>query len=201
MKIRGCVGLGLLASTAVIWSTTLLASDDNAGTEKTISARMLADVLHRVLEADRAVYTKQVVNRLTRKDKVITASEHYKDEQALPLPAQMFRMGSEQVAAQLEKEGAGLDFSYSLQSLWPINKQNEPRTAAEKAGLQYVVDNPGKNFYRIEQLGDREYFTAIYPDRAVSPACVSCHNEHRDSPRTDFKLKQTMGAVVIRIAQ
>jgi hypothetical protein len=33
----------------------------------------------------------------------------------------------------------------------------------------------------------------------VSPVCISCHNEHKDSPRKDFKLGDVMGGVVIRI--
>ena len=52
------------------------------------------------------------------------------DESALPLPAQMFRMGAEMVA---EKDPG---FTYSLLSIWPINKQNTPRTDVEKAGLK-----------------------------------------------------------------
>ena len=90
-------------------------------------------------------------------------------------------------------------FSYSLQSLWPVNKQNAPKTAAEKEGLAAVAKDASKPFYKEETLGKVKYFTAIYADRAVSPACVSCHNEHKDSPKTDFKIGQTMGGVVIRV--
>jgi hypothetical protein len=105
----------------------------------------------------------------------------------------MMRMGAERVAEQ----EAG--FNYALLSLWAINKQNKPRSELEQQGLQFVIDNPGQNFYGRETLGDTDYFTAIYPDIALSPACVSCHNEHVDSPRTDFALGETMGGVVIRI--
>jgi hypothetical protein len=153
----------------------------------------MADALHAVMEADRTVYTRNVVNRLTKEKQVITASEHWKDEAALPLPAQMFRMGAEMVA---EKDAG---FTYSLLSMWPINKQNSPRTEVEKAGLQFVVDNNGQNFYAEEMLGSKKYFTAVYADTAVAPACVSCHNEHKDSPRSDFQLGDVMGGVVVRI--
>lgn len=158
-----------------------------------VSYKDMADALHAVMESDRTVYTRLVVNRLQNEDKVIKASEHFKDEKALPLPAQMFRFGSEMVA---EKKAG---FSYSLLSLWPINKQNAAKTAAEKEGLEAVAKDPGKPFYKEETLGKAKYFTAVYADRAVSPACVSCHNEHRDTPKKDFKLGQTMGGVVIRI--
>lgn len=198
MKIRMILSFGAL----VLSLTGESFANDDVGQEKTISARALADALHIVLEADRAVYTKKVVNRLTKKDKVITASEHFEDDQALPLPAQMFRFGAETVTGKLEKQdNPSVRFSYSLQSLWPINKQNEPKTDVEKEGLQQVVDSPEKNYYAIEKLGGKQYFTAIYPDRAVSRVCVSCHNDHKDSPRDDFKLKETMGGLVIRILQ
>jgi len=159
-----------------------------------LAPKVMADAIHAVLEADRTVYTKQVITRLVKKEKVIKASEQFEDDKALPLPAQMFRFGSELVA---EKDSG---FSYSLQSLWPINKQNEPKTDAEKKGLQYIADNPGQNFYTEEELGGTTYYTAVYPDVAVASPCVDCHNDHKDTPKTDFKIGDVMGGVVIRIA-
>lgn len=155
--------------------------------------KQMADWLHLVMSTDRAVYTKKIVNRLVKKEKVIKASEHFEDDKALVLPAQMFRFGAESVAKKTDA------FSYSLQSLWPINKQNAPKTEAEKTGLQYIFDNKGENYYATEELGGVKYFTAVYPDPAVAPVCVSCHNEHKDTPKTDFKLGDVMGGVVIRI--
>ena len=158
-----------------------------------ISPQRMADALHTVMESDRTVYTRVIVNRLAAQEKVIKASEHFEDDKALALPAQMFRFGAEMSAEKTS------DFSYSLQSLWPINTQNAPQTDVEKEGLQFIADNPGEKFYAEEELGGVRYFTAIYPDIAVAPVCVSCHNEHKDTPRTDFKLGDVMGGVVIRI--
>jgi hypothetical protein len=158
-----------------------------------VTYKKMADALHAVMESDRTIYTRMVVNRLQNEEKVIKASEHWKDEKALPLPAQMFRFGAEMVA----EKNAG--FTYSLLSLWPVNKQNAPRTAAEKTGLDQVSKNPKAPYYTEETLGKTRYFTAVYADRAIAPACVTCHNEHRDSPRTDFKIGDVMGGVVLRI--
>jgi hypothetical protein len=163
-----------------------------------ISPKAMADALHLVMDSDRTVYTRKIVNRLVKKEKVIKASEYYDDDKALVLPAQMFRYGSELVSKRAEKL-PDVKFSYSLQSLWPVNKQNAPKTDAEKAGLQYVADNKGKNYYTVEELGGITYFTAVYADTAVAPVCVSCHNDHKDSPRRDFKIGEVMGGVVIRI--
>ena len=164
-----------------------------AANGKGLEYQDVADMLHAVMSSDRTVYTKVVVNRLTLKDQVITASEHFEDDQALPLPAQMFRFGAEMASEKSDK------FAYSLLSLWPINKQNAPRTDIEKAGLEFIAANKGKNYYGEEELGGKKYFTAVYADIAVADACVSCHNNHKDTPRKDFKLNDVMGGVLIRI--
>lgn len=189
----------ILLAGAALGAVSLLALTGCTKTEAKAAApgftpQQMADALFTVMSSDRAVYTKQVVNRLQNTEKIIKATEHWKDEKTLPLPAQMFRMGSEEVAAK------NPGFSYGLLSLWPVNKQNTPKTDAEKAGLQFVADSLGKtNYYAEEVLGGKKYFTAVYADVAVSKACVTCHNEHKDSPRTDFKLDDVMGGVVIRI--
>jgi len=152
----------------------------------------MADAVFAVISADRAVYTREVVSRLQDQEGVIHASEHYRDDRTLPLPAQMLRMGAE--AVQKQKSGV----TYALLSPWPINRQNAPRTVAEKAGLERVVKT-GATYYGRETLGGTSFLTAVYPDKAVSEACVSCHNAHRESARHDFKVGETMGAVVIRI--
>ncbi len=169
-----------------------------------ISARLAADMVHAALAADREAYTKEVVQRLTIQQKVqvvppgggsavpLEAREDWRSEHAkLPLPAQMFRMGAEKVLS------ANTGFSYVLLSPWPVNQQNRARTDVEKRGLDQVAKS-GEVLYDSEVLDGQRYFVAIYPDKAVAEACVSCHNEHPDSPRRDFKIGDVMGGVVIR---
>ncbi len=192
MSIKTKCSVGLAIS-----MVTGMAIAAEPGSE-TVSLKTMADALHMVMDSDRTVYTKTIVNRLVKKEKVIKASEHFDDDKALALPAQMFRFGAELVAERAA-DNPDVNFSYSLQSLWPVNKQNAPKTDAEKTGLQYIVDNVGKNYYTTEALGGKNYFTAIYPDKGVAPVCIACHNAHPDSPKTDFKLGDVMGGVVIRI--
>ncbi len=179
--------VGWAAGLAVIGSIGALADDEG------VSYRRLADMLQLVVASDREAYTRMVVQRLTRDEQVITASEHFRDESALPLPAQMFRFGAELVSDKTD------ELSYSLLSLHPINRKNGPATAIEERGLKQVADNPEQNFYGEEELDGERYFVAVYPDRAVAEACVNCHNNHKDSPRRDAKVGDVMGAVVIRL--
>jgi len=163
--------------------------------EPGISPQKYTDSLFAVMNADRTNYTKLIVKRLGPTGaNLIKPAEHWQDmPEGAPLPAQMFRAGAEAVQETTDQ------FTYSLQSTWPINKQNAPRTDMEKAGLKYIAEHPGENFYGTEELGGVKYFTAVYPDIAVASPCVTCHNEHKDSPRKDFKIGEVMGGVVIRV--
>lgn len=176
--------------------TVLLASCGGSGESTGIEPKLYTDSLFTVMNADRANYTRLIVARLGPTGSgAINPTENWEDhEDGALLPAQMFRAGAEAVAEITD------EFSYSLQSIWPINKSNAAlQTEIAKEGLQYVVDNPGQNFYGEEELGGQTYFTAVYADVAVSAACVDCHNEHADSPKTDFKIGDVMGGVVIRV--
>lgn len=182
------------AAIGVIGSTLVLAS---CGEDKVvgIDPKLHTDGLFAVMNADRANYTKLIVGRLGPKaaDAVLPIEEWEAHDNGVPLPAQMFRAGSEAVAQVTDT------FSYTLQSEWPINKQNAPKSPMEEEGLKFISANPGENFYGTEELGGTKYFTAVYADVAVAAACVDCHNDHKDSPKTDFKIGDVMGGVVIRV--
>jgi hypothetical protein len=174
-----------------------------------IAPERAADMIYAVISADRRVYSTQIVDRLVREQKVtivppatgtpqpLAASEDWKNVHgALPLPAQMLRMGAEHVQSR------DLGVTYALLSPWPVNKQNRPRTPVETEGLAAITSEAGASLPRWsspEELGGKRYLTAVYPDVAVAQACVDCHNAHPDSPRRDFELGDVMGGVVIRI--
>jgi hypothetical protein len=148
-----------------------------------------ADMLHAYASTSRANYTASVVAR-AKKSGCSKALEEWSQENGLPLPAQFTRATAE--AAR--KAGK---FSYALQSEWPVNKENAPKTDFEKAAAKAVMNR--KPYYGEETLGGKNYFSAAYADIATNAACTSCHNDHADSPKRDFKLQDVMGDLVIRI--
>ena len=179
---------GLLASCSKPAEAAAPAAPEGVAPEK------MADALFSVMKGTRTAYTKHVIARLGKEKKLIKPHEKWEDrDNGVMLPAQMFRYSRD--LAMEQNPG----FTYSLQSKWPINAQNAPKTSMETEGLEYISDNPGKNFYGTEDLGGKKFFTAVYPDVAVAAACIDCHNDHKDSPRTDFKMGEVMGGVVIRI--
>lgn len=157
-----------------------------------MSLEKVADYVHSVIEADRTTYTTQVVNRMQEKG-IVSAAEHWESENALPLPAQFL-----QHAGRLAAE-SGSGIRYRLISLWPIYQRNGPATDFERKALEMVVKRPDQPYTGIVTSGKKRYFQAVYADRAVSSACVSCHNGHPLSPKRDFKVKDVMGGIAITI--
>lgn len=194
----------LSLSAAALSLTGCGGGEEEAAAGGIYSHEEVADMLQAVMASDRKMYASHVMTRLIKKEKVqildedgkpapLKGSENWEKEYGkLPLPAQMFRMAAEDVNAK------GKGFTYSLISSWPINKENKPKGDSEAAGMT-LVEETGEPWYGTETIGGAEYFVAIYGDRGVAPACVDCHNEHPDSPRTDFELDEIMGGVVIRI--
>ncbi len=153
--------------------------------------RVVADYLHAVLQADRTFYTQHVVERMEAM-LIVNATENWREDRTLPLPAQFFKESSRGLQV------SGKPFRYRLVSLWPINQENAPESEKEREVLERVMTYGEVSEQEIE-LDKRKYFQAIFPDRAVSRACVNCHNAHEQSPKRDFKLNDIMGGLEILI--
>src|SRR5574341_1522715 len=154
-----------------------------------VSSEKVAAFIHAVLEANRNNYTENVVSKLRRDG--IEAHEHWKDERGVPLPAQLPMETGRLVALK------DLNFSFRLASLTPVYVWNGPNSDLERQGLAAVQKDPDRPHYGFVTRSGTKYFQAIFADRAVSNACVECHNSHPNSPRRDFKLNDVMGGIVI----
>ena len=186
----------LLNATLVI--TVLLAcpayptfgSNEGDQIQQGISPKIVANYIHAVIQADRTLYTTHVVERMTDKG-IVPAQEYWKQTKALPLPAQMLLLSGLQVMQQ------GVDLQFRLASLNPIYEKNGPTTDFEKSGLAAVMKDPSQPYTGIIQRGDGKFFKAIYADKAVSSACLNCHNGHILSSKHDYKMGDVMGGIII----
>ena len=168
-----------------------------------IPPEVVVDYIHAVAEADRTAYTKHVVNRLktlegkSKSNGVVPAeaTEGWQQSNGIPLPAQMFRLG-----AELASENG--QFTYGLISPWNINDAQAPKGEFEEQGMQKVVDT-GEPYKAEREIAGKKYYSAIYPDKAVAEACVTCHNSHpvhkERYPDKVFELRDVMGGVVINL--
>jgi uncharacterized protein DUF3365 len=162
----------------------------HAGETEGIPPELVAEYIYAVIQADRSIYSTHVVKQLQDR-KIAVAAEDWKEKGALPLPAQLLQMAGQEV------QGLGLGLHIRLSSLGPIYTNNGPEDEFERAGLEAVAKNPRKPYTGIITEGNRRYFKAIFADRAVSMACVMCHNSHPLSAKRDYKLHDVMGGIII----
>ncbi|MFT4699300.1 MAG: adenylate cyclase [Flavobacteriaceae bacterium] len=132
----------------------------------------------------RAYYTKKIVG--DGKKSGLNFDEDWLNNkvEAGPLPALFLRSTS----AFLEK--SPIPLGLYLGSDFPISKSNLLTGIQKKKFEEIKQDKQPKFFF------DKETNTnlAMFADIASANACVSCHNNHKDSPKKDWKLNDIMGA-------
>jgi hypothetical protein len=154
------------------------------GERHTMPIRAVFALLQQENSAARALWTEEIVQHGTAAG--LAFGEHWQDAGVAegPLPALFLR----ETARNLEQ--TRLHLRVFLGSPYPINRDNQ------LTGVQAV------RFAAVEQTGIPEQFfepstgmqTAMFADRAVAEGCVTCHNEHPGSPKTDWRLHDVMGA-------
>jgi len=190
MRTRDFFRVTLISGTLIGGWLGMVPGVGSAEPASGVPPRVVADYVHAVIEADRTLYTTHVVQRM-QETGIVIAAEGWKKRNALPLPAQMLMLSG----LSVEEKGVGLQ--YRLASLRPIYERNGPTTEFEIKGLEAVEKDPGTPYTGIIKRGEKRFFKAIYADKAVSPACVNCHNTHILSSKRDRKVGDVMGGIII----
>ena len=135
-------------------------------------------------DAVRALWTADIVGAGTKAGLKFDEKWQEPHVAAGPLPALFLR----EAATALQK--ARVPLGLFLGSDFPIAQSN------------LFTGEQAQHFKKLRETGEPAFFhaadikryTAMFADLAVAPGCVSCHNEHPNSPKTDWKLKDIMGA-------
>jgi hypothetical protein len=135
-------------------------------------------------DAVRALWTADIVAAGTKAGLKFDEKWHEQKVAAGPLPALFLR----EAATALQKTRVPLGLF--LGSDYPIAQSNL-FTGEQAEHFRKVRETREPAFFHTADIGR---YTAMFADVAVAPGCVSCHNEHPNSPKTDWKLNEIMGA-------
>lgn len=145
----------------------------------------------RSLEEFRTVYTAEVVERV--RGHGVRVSHDYQDHAgAIPLPVTLSMLLGQRI---LPPEAGSVRLYSRHPFSWRM-KDGGPRDAFENDALLALQTNPNEPFLRFEtQAGDLtlRYATA---DR-MRESCVDCHNNHKDSPKRDWKVGDVRGVLSV----
>jgi signal transduction histidine kinase len=135
----------------------------------------------------RTFYGSQIVERVTPQGVEVT-HDYAKKEGAIPIPATF----SIEFGNHISKKGSGMQVRLYSDHPFPFRKDGGARDDFEKEALLQLRKQPDKPFFRFEDYQGRpslRYGTAV----PMKAGCVTCHNTHPESPKTDWKVGEVRG--------
>lgn len=149
-----------------------------------IPAEQVLAMLDAENAAIRALYTREIVAEGTKQGLAFREDWRKDGVAAGPLPALLLRETSNRLQVKVPELGVFLGSDY------PLVKANLFK--GEQAQHYREVKQTLKPKYFFDAAQGRT--TAMFPDRASTQACVTCHNEHPNTPKRDWVLNEPMGA-------
>jgi adenylate cyclase len=183
--MRNVVVLGVLGLAAIyLFVSAPPPLPDEVASESRVPVRRMFELVAAENSVVRALYTKEIVGPGLAAGLAFDEDWRRADVEAGPLPALFLRS----MAQLLERSPVPL--SLFLGSDLPIRAENK-FSGIQNANFVQVRATRAPVFF-IDPSSTR--YTAMFPDLASAQACVSCHNEHPDSPKIDWALDDVMGA-------
>ncbi len=161
--------------------------EENTSTQASDKVFAVADVLTLVAKENditRTLYTKGIVG--AGKKQGLKFDEDWQDDdvEAGPLPA-LFLRG---ISSDIRKSSTPLGLY--LGSDFPINASNKFQGKQASLFEKIKATKRPQHFYEEDQ----KMYTSMFADLAVAAPCVNCHNDHKNTTKTDWKLGDVMGA-------
>lgn len=158
-------------------------TDQVAVTQRSLDVKSMFNAVNAVNDAARTIYTARVVGPGLKAGLKFGEDWSEPGVDKGPLPALFLRL----VAGRMETKPPRLGLY--LGSDAPINKSNL-FSAEQAVAYEEVKASRAPVFSTSATAGE----IAMYPDIAGAGPCVSCHNDHADSPKTDWEINDVMGA-------
>ena len=177
--VFACTGIYLFASAPEpLPDKSALFSDS-----RSVHVGNMFNAVNAVNHAARSIYTKRIVGVGLKQGLKFGEDWAEPDVEKGPLPALFLRL----VAGRMEGKPSRLGLY--LGSDEPINKSNLFDTA-QAVSFEEMKATKSAVIMPVETVG----YVGMYPDVASAAPCVTCHNDHPDSPKKDWELNDIMGA-------
>ena len=151
-----------------------------------------ADEISTLATSIRSYYADNVIARLQQADGKAVFTENYREVHGgIPIPATL----SIELGALFDSAHSDGRINYAFLSDYPFAKRDvPPLDSFEKMALQSLRNDPNQS--RIVSLERPLFGGATYRLATpvfMRPACVTCHNQHPDSPKRNWKVGDVRG--------
>ena len=180
------VPIALAIAIAGIWLFLPNVIADNVRADAVRGAQQIANQFKTI----RGYYTRNVIKKVVASDGLKPSFNHKTEENGIPLPATFIHDMSELLAEE--------DTSVSLYSDFPFPVRGD-RTLDpfQRNAWAFLTANPDEVFVQQQSIEGRELVRVAVADRMVADACVSCHNTHPESPKTDWAMGDVRGVLEV----
>ncbi len=156
-----------------------------------IMALQQAEKYSQVIAQFRKLYTSEVVKPAEEAGLEIT--HDYKERPGtIPLPATLSKL----LGNELGKEtGSEVRLYSDYPFPWRVEEKAN-QDVFEQEALQHLKKNPDSPYFQFTTVDGQPVLRYATADR-MEPACVTCHNSHPDSPKTDWKAGDVRGVLEV----
>ena len=146
-----------------------------------------------LLTAARSFYSREVVDKLLATGSVDVSHDYLGKEETIPAPVSL----SIAMEKELEKNGAESSIRVLSSFPWPW-RQDRALDPFETQALAALEQAPEEPFQRLEEQDGVMVYRSAVPV-FMEESCVSCHNGHSDSPKTDWEVGELRGIQSVTI--
>lgn len=140
----------------------------------------------------RGYYTKNVIKKVLASSDIKGSFDHANDPKAIPLPATLIH----ELSSLTKTSG----MQFNLYSLYPFpNRGDRILTEFQKNAWAELNKQPDGKVTSYKQTEAGHFVKVAIADTMSAEACVSCHNNHPDTPKNDWKLGEVRGVLEVTV--
>jgi len=152
-----------------------------------------ASLYAEAIKESRTLYSSDVVSRLAGSKGITVTHDYTLKKGAIPVPVTFLIELGKHLGEKHPEMSVRLYSDYPFPSR---RKQGGPKDNFEREALNYLKEHPNEQFYRLEEFRGKPSFRYAEAD-LMQPSCVTCHNTHPESPKTDWKVGDVRGILEI----
>ena len=156
-----------------------------------LQARKNAEWSIKALREAIQVYSNDVVNRVNQE---VPVSENFATiKGAIPIPSTYSILLGERINEHKDNS------RFRVYSDYPFPRRLEdgtggPQDQFEQDAIAYFRNNGASSYYRVEDYKNRLSMRYAMPI-VMKASCISCHNTHPQSPKTDWRIGDIRGVM------
>lgn len=174
-----CVGAGIGLSNMSRLSSNLIQS------QAVENAELYIQTFNQAIN----LYSESAVDRAKVVDGITVTHAYLNGEGGIPLPSTFAIELGQQVSDQ--NQDVTVRFFSDYPFPWRI-KTGGARDTFEQEALAYLRQHPKETYVRFEKQNGGTSLRYAEPS-IMKPSCVTCHNTHLDSPKTDWEVGDVAG--------